>query len=778
MDKTTLEKFDESSTNSTEQKHDLVSLDARYLSDWDDNVIRFEAKDVGSRNSKVETIDLNAMYLCSIGDMGMYRRRVVPLVDFPQFAIAVKVVVRRVLWERTVEIKTEVTTAVNHCLRFFSFLLGRGIYRLSDVNRETVELYKRRILLHGWWKASCYNMMLRRAIRIIKTDQTLQLRIIGKSRHTSFVTLCVDELEQIIGLPIPAQLIPRWFYRIFVEITGDKRPIETNDLAVIGSSHGSCQLVFGAINKLYFSARNFDSLCFKPYPRPASIADSFFGRPSARDGRTDNLSLPTVVQIIEQSLRWLYDYGPSLISMLQRVRTSLEDFAETARIGSSDYYRYLNRLCEDVFQEFQSIHHLPLSGPLRPVFGETSIRTLVATFQVAMFFNIDACTARRRNELVGHNKEYGLYFGCLRRISNDSDEYKYDVYIEKTHFDYVEYWAPNIAAESILALEALAQVFRPLFTEEYQYVDNVEMARGRKLFSSVNFTYVGFMQERVIGFDLPKRSALFFKLAGVNGKDIFGRNRNILRRFYCIVYVNRYDHPVLAALCNHLDHSSVHQTAIYGLDPHGRQPGKKAAELLKRLKNADLAFEKTLSEVRKEHLADKVVRLLRGENIGGSFARLLLKLMARLSADAEFVASPISVKAGIVVDTVDKRGFACVEKAHGMCVAGAARHTMRKAHCSDGVMVHPERASPKLCDGCINLLTAEGYRQHLRSERDTLLEEANNMSLSREHRRCLRKDAQEIDSVLEADETIATGNQEIVIKLVKHWSELQEESKK
>ncbi|WP_322062961.1 hypothetical protein [Paraburkholderia sp. J63] len=753
------------------------SVDARYLSEWDDNVIRFEAKDIGSKSSRVEKIDLNTVYLCSVGENGIYQRQLVPLTDFPQFILAIKVVVRRVLWERTTGIKTEVTTAVNHCLRFFSFLLGNGIYSLLNVDRQTCDLYKYRILHFGWWKANSYNMELRRAIRTIRANKELQLQVTGKSRHNTFFTLSAKELEKVVGLPIPSQLIPRWFYRLFQRIIGDNRPLLVNDATAIAPSHGSCQLVFGAINKLYYGMDGFDSLPFRPYPRPANIADDFFGRPSSNDGRTDNLELSTVVKIIDQSLRWLYDYGPSLITMLEKMRTNLEEFAMTARIGSDVYYRFLNSLCEDVFREFQSIHKLPLDGILRPVFGETSIRNLVATYQVSMFFNIDACTARRRNELIGHNKDYGLYFGCLHKVSEDSDEYRYDVYIEKTLFNYAEYWAPNIAAKSIQALEALSQVFRPLFFERYEYVNDVEAARERKLFSSVNFTYVGFLQNRLLGFDLPEKCKLFFKLAGVNSKEIFGRNRNVFRRFYCLVYVNRYDNPVLAALRNHLDHSSVYGTAIYGLDPHGRHPKKKAAETLKRLEKDELDFGRTLSQVRDEHHADIVARLLRGENIGGLHARLLIKLMARLSANAKFIASPTSVKADLVTETMRRRGFEVNEKDNGICMAGKARHTARKANCFDGSTVHPERAGPKICSGCINLLTSEGYRQHMRSERDALLQQSQDMSLSREHRQSLRQDALDIEAYLEADEKLAAGNQQMVIRLVQQWSDLKGEKK-
>ncbi|WP_233848040.1 hypothetical protein [Paraburkholderia sp. HD33-4] len=750
---------------------------ARYLSDWDDDIIRFDARDLGSKISRIESIDLNAVNLGTAGNMGIYRGQIVPLITFPQFVLAIKIAVKRTLSEVKTNLLDHVRANVNHCLRFFSFLIGRGIYSLPQVTREISELYKHRILQFGWWKANCYNIMFRRVLRRLRSDSVLQNRLRGRSLNNTFFTLNISELEQALGLPIAGHLVPGWFYGIFQRITDEVKPYKTADTSIIEASHGSCQTAFNAVNKLYFSMDGFDSLPFKPYPRPASIADKRFGRPGANDGRTDNLSLPTVVKIVELSLRWLYDYGPSLMSMLKSIRAKLEAHAREFVIDRNVYARFLNSACETAFEEFQSIHNLPLSGIFRPVHGASSIRNLVLTHQVAMFFNIVACCARRRNELVGQGKDYGLHFGCLREIVEGSEQYKMDVYIEKTLFDYTEYWAPNIAVKSIQSLEELSQIFRPLNSPEKQYSENIEVARRDKLFSSRNFTFTGFADDNPIGFDLARNCEFFFKLAEIDGIEIFGRNRNVFRRFYCLVYVNRYDNPVLAALRYLLNHSTVYETSIYGLDPHGRKPDKKAAKILRRIKEDDLNFRMILAEVREEHLTDKIVRLLKGENIGGPFARLLLKMMTRLSADATFVASPVEVKAKLVTECVRNRGFAANEKDNGICVAGTARHAARKAHCFDGYTVRPELAGPKICSGCINLLTSEGYRKYMRSERHELMEDAQDMSLSRAHRDQLLDDVRIIDAYLEADEKVAAGNQEIVVKLVRHWSELLDESK-
>lgn len=751
-----------------------IAKDERYLSKWEDDFIRYEAKDTSAKLSVIESFDLRIALLGAVGNLGIFRKNPVPLLEFPEFAGALKIAINSTLRDFSANLKDHVAGTIHHCLRFFSFLLSRGIYRLSDADRESCEVYKQRILQLGWWKANSYNMLLRRVLRSLSKDKKLQNRLSGRNSQNTFRTLNVEELERAIGLPIPSFAIPRWFYAMFGNIVKEQKPFQSTGKGIISPSHSSSLKVFKSINYLYFFINGIDSLRFNPFPRPTKIVDQHFGKAHAKDGRTQNLSLPTAVKIVEQSLRWLYDYGPALIEMLEQIRAKLNEFSTTRLQTTTDFsLDNIHRLSNHKFYEFQSKHKLPLEGKIKSVFSDTSLKSLVLTYQSAMFFLIAACHARRRNEIVGEHRDYGLYFGCLRQVSPDAGDYKIDVYIEKTLRDYEEYWVPELMVKAVHGLEALSQIFRPLGTIKKQYETDIELARRDKLFQSKHFTYKAFEAETFLGFDLTSACSLFLKFSEVDAKEIFGQNRNIFRRFYCIVYVNRYDNPVLAALRLHLDHSSVHETAIYGLDPHGRNPKAKAAAVLKRVRQDDADFQNTLSTVRSEHHVDKLLALLSGENVGGLYGRLVLKLVARLSNEAKFVASPTEVKAQLIAEKMERRGFEVNEKDNGICMAGKAKHTARKAHCSDGSSVHPERAGPAICSGCINLLTSEGYRKHMVSERAALLEQANDKSLPRAQRKGLLDDARDIESFLEADEHIADGNRKIVIWLVQQWSELR-----
>ena len=402
-------------------------------------------------------------------------------------------------------------------------------------------------------------------------------------------------------------------------------------------------------------------------------------------------------------------------------------------------------------------------------------RILLLIHFTAMFFIIAGSTARRRNEISGEERIYGLYFGCVREVQDGSDDRKVDFYIEKTLRDYREFWAPKVCVDAITSLEEISQTFRPLGSERKIPNKNPNEARQDKLFVLRNFTAY---HPYIIGpspFFIARHSSHFFRLCGVDKNLIFNRNKNIYRRFYCNLFVNRYDNPIAAALQHHLDHSHIWMTAIYGLDPHERSAEEKSSALFIEQEADDESFSELMAEVSHGHFEEKIADLLDGKPVAGIYSRLLLKLASRLSKDSSFSTSPVKTKAKILADKMKSRGFASIENGHGMCMAGTARHTIKKAHCSDENGVHPENASPTVCEGCVNLLNPEGYQLHLAKKRDELLQEAADMSLPRALRQAKRNDAADIDAYLEAERRIAEGNKRILLKLVESWSNLEEE---
>lgn len=751
-----------------------ASKDERYLSNWTDDVIKYESKDQQARDSKVEFLDLTVITLAVQPWLGLDPKPPVLLTEFEHLVTALKIVVNKVLRSYSTNLKVHVASALNHCLRFFSFLLGRQIYLLKTVDHATCEAYEQSVLNLGWLKANNYNLHLRRTLRYLEGNPDSYRKLVGYSPgSTHRFRLKVDELERLVGLPIPNFLVPEWFYTKLRYLAKDPRPFEVNDNVVVRATHSSCHQVFKAINLLHFDIENLDAIRFEPFPRPSRIVDDFFGKPSSQNGRTDNISLETAVKLIASSLKWLYELGPELTTILKQIRERFEKLdASTEVVSPETFLNHAQTICAQEMQAFLHSHDFPVTGKIRAVFSDMSIRALVHMYQSAMFFIIVACHGRRRNEVIGDKKDYGLYFGCLRHLSASSDDFKVDFYIEKTLQDYQEFWAPSLVVKAVLALEELSQVFRPLHTARKEYQSEADAARMDKLFQSRRFTIWAFKEDQYQGFDLSALSIQFLNSAGVNAAELFGRNKNVFRRFYCLVYVNRYDNPVMAALRQHLDHSSVFETAIYGLDPHGRAPKQKSAVVLRRLQRDEIEMQVTFSEVRSEHHAAKILDLLEGKDVGGMYSRLILKLATRLSSDAKFVANPTNVKAKVLATKMATRGFAVNEKDNGMCMAGTNRHAATKGHCSDGTSIHPEQAGPQICAGCVNLMSPEGYRAHMAAEREALLAQAKDMSLPRAIRAALRSDAKDIESYLEADARVAKGNQEIVIRLVKRWSEL------
>ncbi|MGF6956597.1 hypothetical protein [Paraburkholderia youngii] len=754
---------------------DGVHKNKRYLSHWEDNTVVIDVRVDGRPQVEPVAFPLAEITLAVFGDLSIYSNEPVPLTNFPNLVAALKISINSTIHAKTANFQNHVTKIINQSARFFSFCIGKGVYNLVDVSRDLTTDYQDHILRLGWWSANNYNLHLRRFLRRLNKSELLQKKIRRETSNNNVqFSLNIEQMQSLTGLRIPSNSLPQWFYQAYRKLTNEPKSPSSSGGKRVEPSEQSCCRALTTVNCLCFSHAGFDAISFIAFPNAAKTCEEFFKK-NRRDTRTKTLTLPISVTIVQQSIRWLYEYGPTLIEILNEIRDKLEDGYEYNNALFTRRQTVSHKSFRTGIEGFQSRHQLPLSKLNEPGSDTEKIRLLTTTYLSALFFNIAATTARRRKEVTGEDRIYGLYFGCLRKVQEDSEDYKADFYIEKTLRDYEEFWVPKICVDSIKALEELFQVFRPLGSDRKIKNQNLSEARKDKLFKLNNFkSYVPHITEEAL-FSISEHSEHFFHLCDIDRNIIFNRNdKNVFRRFYCNLYVNRYDNPVAAALQHHLDHSHMGVTAIYGLDPHGRSPDEKSATLFRQAEADDESFSQIMAEVSQEHHVAKLVDLLDGKAVGGLYSKLILKLTIRLSKDISFALSPIETKATILADRMKSRGFASEEKSHGMCMAGTARHTVKRAHCSNEEGIHPEIASPNLCKGCINLMNPEGYQLHLANERDALLAEAADMTLPRALREAKKRDAADIESYLEADRRIAESNKQILLKLVDSWSKLEE----
>ncbi|ENG0264002.1 hypothetical protein [Burkholderia multivorans] len=756
---------------------DGVHKNRRYLSDWDNNTVLIDSRADGKTTDEPLIFLLSEITISATGELSIYSAAHLPLTNFPDFIATLKFSINSALRGKKANHRALVTQVLNHGIRFFSFCVGRGVYRLSDVSRDLVEEYRKKVLELGWWHANDYDLQLKRLLTKLESGEIPHESLRRKTLNNTNFSLNVEELQRKTGLRIPTQMVPQWFYEEYRKIAKEaKLPLSTSDNTP-EPTEKSCKLVFDSINLFCFSRDGFDAIPFVAFPNAAKMCRVYF-KASQRDKRTKTLTLPVAVSIIQQALAWLYDYGPTLLEILNDIRSELEEADKNSHLHIRRRQRLALRIFSTALQKFQSKHHLPLPELDDPKRQPEKLRMLTLIYQTALFFIIAGTTARRRNEITGEERTYGLYFGSLRKVQDDCEDHKADFYIEKTLQGYKEFWVPKTCVDSIRALEELSQVFRPLGSSRKIPDENLVRAREDKLFALRNFkSYSPHIMEPA-SFEISFHCGDFFRLCGIEQNLIFNKNRSIFRRFYCNLFVNRYDNPVAAALQHHLDHSHMGATAIYGLDPHDRDAEEKSAAIFRKEEDDDESFLSINSEVRQEHHVAKVIELLSGKSVGGIYSRLILKLTARLSRDSSFSLAPVETKGKIVADKMNSRGFAALENGHGMCMAGTARHTAKKANCAHDGEPHPEVASPTVCGGCINLMNPEGYQHHLEQERDALLLEAADMTLPRAVREAKRKDAADVDAYLAADRRIAEGNKQIILKLVESWSEMEKLSEK
>lgn len=759
--------------NATSGIWDGVHKNRRYLSDWEDNTIVIDSLADGKAVAEPYIFPLSEVTISTSGELSIYSTGPLPLTNFPDFVDTLKFAINRALRDKKANHRALVTQILNQGIRFFSFSIARGVYRLSDVSRDLVAEYRQRILEKGWWHANDYDVHLREFLEKLKSNQALQKSIRRETLNNTTFSLNVDELQKLTGLRLPTNTIPQWFYEGYREIVREEKPPLSSGDNTPKPTEMSCKSVFDSVNLFCFSHKGFDAIPFIAFPNAAKMCADYF-KANQSDKRTKTLTLPVAVTIMEVALAWLYDYGPTLLEVLNDIRSELEEADKNSNLHVRRRQRLAQKIFAAALKKFQAKHHLPFPELDERKREPDKLRMLTLMHQSSLFFIIAGTTARRRSEISGEERTYGLYFGCVRKVQEDAEDCKADFYIEKTLQDYDEFWVPKTCVDAIKALEELSQVFRPLGSSRKIPNENLTRAREDKLFVLRNFKSNAPHVMEPARFEVSIHSEDFFRLCGIEQNLIFNKNKSIFRRFYCNLFVNRYDNPVAAALQHHLDHSHMGATAIYGLDPHSRAAEEKSAALFRQEEADDESFLAIMSDVSHEHHTAKIIDLLNGKPVGGHYSRLVLKLAARLSKDSSFAVAPVETKGQIIADKMKSRGFASMENGHGMCMAGCARHTAKKANCACDGVPHPETASPKVCQGCINLMDPEGYQRHLAQEVDLLLQEAADMTLPRAVRQAKKKDAADATAYLEAERRIAKGNQKIVIWLVESWSKLEE----
>ena len=729
----------------------------RYLSDWTSNVVEIDISHPIATETTVRSYDLTDIRIARVERNSLDRTNHLSLNSLPEFQNSLKAGINATLYVRTDSIADVVSVFINTCRRLFTWLIHRGIYRLSQVTRQDISELGESWPEKGWWGVLDYDGALRRALSAAESDNNLAMRLKGNSNVTT-ITLDAFTLSEFIGLPISANQIPLWFINELGNLLNIPNAGQDRTPRPWETTKATYSRLMVEVNRLSFLPSGFDMIPFLPFPN--SNADACARFPNSI-GRTKNISISDVVKILTEATKWIYDYKPMIIEIANAARGELEQVHER---GSVNHETVRTR----IIAAFKlATERAEFALPLE-IFQHGDLRTLITTLQTAAYCLVASNNGRRLREITGKDKPYGLYFGCLRTSAGYATETTIDIYVEKSAREYRTFWCNELVKDAVGCLEELSQVFRPLQTPLKQYPADQTIGRPDKLFYRRNFTIAGFMQPPE-EFDFARKSAWFFELAQVSS-GYFSSRTHPFRRIFGLIFKYRYDKFKLGALSQHYVHDSFTSTEIYLTDAPGVSPADGIEFLYSpALANETSGLRKVLNEIEKEYVIDLIKRLLDGEMMGGIFPKLVLSLMKRLSAGMEYRKNNNEIKANILQSHLSRRGYVASEKEHGICCCSQTSRTKARSNCFADGAIHPENANPKKCHGCVHLFTTPGYRHHLALQSLELKAQQDDYSLPSAVRMDARKNATIIDEYINADEQVAIESQRTLNAIIDRW---------
>lgn len=265
-------------------------------------------------------------------------------------------------------------------------------------------------------------------------------------------------------------------------------------------------------------------------------------------------------------------------------------------------------------------------------------------------------------------------------------------------------------------LERMHTLMRATNEEFPVYSTPRSKSRHRKLFEFRNFN-LGRLRDKPESFDTRPYLARLLTDAGVDASAWDGQQMPF-RRAFTTLFTRRYDLVEYPAIQAHLGHLILGTTVPYQFDRVAQPHGTSVEELHGREVVASeeaLVFE-DLAKSRAEYLKDGIRRLLEGDFIGGKFTSLVLALVKRLSANADFAQLSLDRKAAQIATHLSERGYDPNTMRHNACMAGGARHTKAASNCQRDGKLHKQGATGEKCSGCIHSWTNDNYLKALRDD--------------------------------------------------------------
>jgi hypothetical protein len=796
---------------------------SRYLSSFDEDVVRLDVSHHQDLGTDILEIDLRSQLIACDGGRSHYREPQ-PLASFPEALDALKVALNRTLASNH---RGQMGTAILECrrsfLRIFSWMTRRCVYRFEDLDRDMIAILVDDVARNAWTGALGQTEHLCRVMERLRKDINLFQKLYSRYRNSKNFALPIEDLEAIGGLPLYEWAIPRAIYEELAAMEDDQRPIAKQDSRqrLSGSLHAIRDLMT-SLNFLASSSPG--SITFLPFPvveraaktafnaanrfrngaRPDALDDDEkwpsgsdhdeatevehelvrdeMGRPSAPvvtseigssddldDGDEDasrltvNLSVDECARIFGEALRWTYDYAPVILSTLRFAREQIRGLKEDGNYWQKKAWQRIFKF----YDAEAAAAGLTIQATQRN-HGAQSFRKLVKTLQYALFVNLSVNSARRVNEVVGkRHVPYGLYLGALQRVQDEPPIHRLDFYVSKGPQQWFSFPANVLMVDAYKVLVELYELHEPFDADPRTKPVPVEEARKLKLFTSRDIT------PRALNSKTPREQfngserAEFLGCAGVDHSR-FVNSRAPYRRIFSTLFMHRYDLREHEALQVYLGHLDAATTGGYYNDKTSRPPGESIQEL-HAPDYVDATFIKEMEVADLAYMALQLLRMLSGDAIGGGFPVVAAKLARRMSSEVSFVALSNELKAGALAVHLRQDGHRATALEHTSCMSGQPKKTGEQANCFHDGSLHREEASPKKCNGCVHSCASASYLENVVDQIKVAEEAAADANRPPAVRMANDRKSRILRDVLTSERRASLRNQNLFVKIQEGW---------
>ena len=685
-----------------------VPFNARILSAWGDSCVRVR-DDTGA----VRSIDLAAVPLPANRALGGPFDEGLTLGQFPHWMDTARAYLALSLNEYSGHgALGSAINGLNHVLRFFAWCVEQRVYKLSELRPQDLEAFAVALRPNGWFSALSMPARLDQVVERSKADPRLLDSIVSVKRGVCYVS--PEPLSRALGVLITSREYPSEFREAIAGLTGYPcRQSGKTRKGLPGWSESSFKTCFVALNRLAHLPETLDRLSFEPFPNSREHARQSGGRP---DGRTRNLPVEEAAKLLGLALKWVYERSDGVIELVNVWREALEEGRYRWCAASDIQIFATQRLCE-AYPDIRAKYGLPgqlATGVRRGREKEgTTVAELIQDLQTAVMVIVGINQARRKNEVLGEGQRpWGLYQGCLLPSDPFIDAYELDIYIEKTWRTWMRMSTNKLTVDAIRVLERLRLAMFPKEKDDSDLP--MDVLRRRKLF--VFPTYRVLMGEDVDPwqYNFDNHSERFFKEAGV-GEE--ARRSHSFRRLFALIYMYRWDHPMLQALSEHLCHLDMESTRVYITDPAMREEAERI-EKVYRLR-ADCFPLEELSEAQRLYADDLLRAMLTSAAAGGPMTRRVRQWIKRMANRVAFADSDLDQALAAVRENVAQRGYRPTSFRHGACWADGNRMA-RRARCGNKGKLHREQADIGICSRCPFHSTSEVFLRNVEQDAATL----------------------------------------------------------